>query len=107
MDLVNQFIATSLAIKVFRRDKELFADFKFFELYQAKLDKIIEVLVQDFNNLRKDMYTVHHIDIKKISGTKYRIRGKEKIEVIEYTPEQLKQMTSTIMNDYLLGKHKS
>lgn len=102
MELIDRFIATSLAIKVFRRDYNLFADFKFRSVYQGKLDKIIEVLVQDFNDLRKDMYTVHHIDIKRLSDTKYRVRGKEINEVVQFTPEQLKQMTSEIMDEYLI-----
>lgn len=103
MDIVNQFIATSLAIKVFKRDQKAFMDFKFRDLYLDKTDAAIDKLYEDFNNLKRDMYTKHHIDIRQLDGTKYLVKSRDTNEILEFTPEQLKQMTSEVMERYLTG----
>ena len=103
VDIVNQFIATSLAIKVFKRDQDSFMDFKFFELYLDMTDAVIGRLQEDLNALRKEMITKHHIDVRQIEGTKYRINGRDINKVVEYTPKQLKFLTSKIMDQYLIG----
>ncbi|RHW29442.1 hypothetical protein [Oceanobacillus profundus] len=103
MDIVNQFIATSLAIKIFKRDQTAFMDFKFFELYLDMTDAVIGRLQEDLNGLRKEMITKHHIDVRQINGTKYLVKGRDKNEEREYTPEELKQMTRVVMDRYLTG----
>ena len=103
MDIVNQFIATSLAIKVFKRDQTDFMDFKFFELYLDMTDAIIGRLQEDLNILRKDMITKHHIDVRQLESTKYIVKGRDTNEVLEFTPDQLKQMTTEVMDRYLTG----
>ena len=103
MDIVNQFIATSLAIKVFKRDQDSFLDFKFFELYLDMTDAIIGRLQEDLNALRKEMITEHHIDVRQLESTKYLVKGRNANEVLEFTSDQLKQMTSEVMDRYLTG----
>ncbi|MCM3397247.1 MULTISPECIES: hypothetical protein [Oceanobacillus] len=103
MDTVNQFIATSLAIKVFKYDQKLFNDFKMGMVYLDVTDAVIDRLYEDFNNLKRDMYAVHHIDIRQLDETKYIVKSRDKNEVSEYTPEQLKQMTSDVMDRCLNG----
>lgn len=103
MNIVNQFIATSPAIKVFKRDQMAFMDFKFFELYLDLTDAVIDKLKEDLNALRKELITKHHIDVRQLDGTKYSIRGRDTNEVLEFTPEELRQMTRVIMDRYLTG----
>lgn len=103
MDIVNQFIATSLAIKVFKRDQKSFMDFKFFELYLDMTDAVIDKLQEDLNTLRKELITKHHIDVRQLDGTKYLVKGRNANEVREFTSDQLKQMTTEVMDRYLTG----
>lgn len=103
MDIVNQFIATSLAIKVFKRDQTDFMDFKFFELYLDMTDAIISRLQEDLNALRKEMITKLHIDVRQLESTKYIVKGRDTNKVLEFTPDQLKQMTTEVMDRYLTG----
>lgn len=102
MDVIDRFIATSLAIKVFKRDQKLFEDFKMGDVYLDKTDATIDKLYEDFNNLKREMYTVHHIDIRKLQDTIYLVKSRDKNEVREYTAEQLKNMTSEVMEEYLI-----
>lgn len=102
-EVVNKYIALSLAIKVFRKDKEIFADFKFGNLYQDELDAVIDLLLNDFNELRKEMYTVHHLDVKYLGKHNDEVRYAVNNEVISFAPEDLRKMTEDVMGDYLYG----
>lgn len=102
-EVVNKYIALSLAIKVFRKDKEIFADFKFGNLYQDELDAVIDLLLNDFNELRKELYTVHHIDVKYLGTERNEVRYSVNKEVITYSPEDLRKMTEDVMENYLIG----
>lgn len=61
---ILDFIILSLALKVFRRDQKAFKDFKMWNLYLDKLDAVINQLQQDFNNVKKELITKYHIDVR-------------------------------------------
>ena len=103
-EVVNKYIALSLAIKVFRKDKEIFADFKFGNLYQDELDAVIDLLQNDFNELKREMYTVHHLDVKYLGKHDNEVRYAVNNEVITYSPEDLRKMTEQVMEEYLFGE---
>lgn len=90
-------------IKVFRQDKEKFADFKFGNLYQDKIDSCLDNLQEDFNELKREMYAVHHLDVKYLGKEGNEVRYAVNNEVITYSPEELRKMTEMVMEDYLIG----
>lgn len=102
-EIINKYIALSLAIKVFRQDKYKFADFKFGNLYQDKIDSCLDQLQKDFNELRRTMYTVHHLDVKYLGKQGNEVRYAVNKEVITYSPEDLRKMTELVMEEYLVG----
>lgn len=72
-------------------------------LYQDKLDAVIEQLLNDFNELRKEMYAVHHLDVKYLGKEGNEVRYAVNNEVITYSPEDLRKMTEDVMENYLIG----
>lgn len=98
-ELINEYIALPMAIKVFRQDRETFATFKLGNLYQDKLDATIEKMKEDFYAIKKELLTKHHTEIKRIDQCKYNVNGK----IVEYSPGDLKATTGEIMRDYLYG----
>lgn len=96
-DLVLRFIAMPMAIKVFQDDKENFRPSKVNVLYYDLIDSILVQLESDFRQLKADMYSKHHLDIKQIGKTKYTINK----EVIEFTPGELRHKTEEIMREHL------
>lgn len=100
-ELIKRYIAMPMAVAVFKQDKEKFSEFRLGNLYEDMLDAIIERMQQDYFHLKKELITKHHIDIKKIEKGKYEINK----EIVEFTPEELKEMTREVMSDYLYGDH--
>lgn len=98
IDIVKRYIAMPMAIKVFKQDKERFNEFKLGNLYEDMLDSIIERMQQDFFNLKDEMNS-KHINLRKIDSLKYRVNG----EVMEFSSEELKEMTGELMSEYLHG----
>ncbi|WP_163527867.1 hypothetical protein [Halobacillus ihumii] len=102
-EVINKFIAIPLAIKVFRMDREQVKDFKTAHVYLDKLDAVLVKLQEDFNTLKKDMYTVHHMDIRYLGKENDIVKYRANNEVITFNAEELKMMTSDIMREYLYG----
>ncbi|HLR69511.1 MAG TPA: hypothetical protein VK105_20680 [Virgibacillus sp.] len=96
-NLIDKFIALPLAINVFQQDQERFKSFKMGNLYLDKLDAVIDQLKEDFYALKKEFISKHHMDIKRIDQCTYNVNGK----VIEYTPGELKLLTTGVMREYL------
>lgn len=88
-----------MAIKVFQQDRETFSAFKVGNLYQDKLDATIDKIKEDFYEMKKELLTNHHIEIKRIDQCKYNVNGK----IVEYSPGELKSITGDIMHEYLYG----
>lgn len=101
--IIEKYITLPMAIKVFRQDKYKFADFKFGNLYQDKIDSCLDRLQKDFNELKRKMYTVHHLDVKYLGKHNDEVRYAVNNEVISFAPEDLRKMTEDVMGDYLYG----
>ncbi|WP_087974302.1 hypothetical protein [Oceanobacillus rekensis] len=103
-DIVLRYITIPMAIKVFRQDKESFRHFKLGNLYLDKLDTVLQQLNKTFHQLKKEMYTIHHLDIRYLGKTDKEVKYSVNNEVITFTPEELRLTTSEIMSEYLYGK---
>jgi len=96
-ELIDRYITLPMVINVFKQDQEHFKKFKMRSLYLDLLDAAIEKASQDFYELKSDMISKYHLDVKRIGKTTYNVNG----EVIEYSAEELKEMTSELMDEYL------
>ncbi|WP_029265663.1 hypothetical protein [Virgibacillus alimentarius] len=96
-NLIDKFIAMPLAVTVFKQDQNQFKSFKMRNLYLDKLDAVIDRMEKDFYSLKQTLISKYHLDVKVIDQCTYNVNGK----VIEYTPEEMKLMTSEVMHEYL------
>lgn len=107
-DLILRYVNMPMTIRIFKEDKEKFKVSTMSMLYDDIFDSMIEALQHDYNELRKEMYTVHHLDIKRVGLLTYTVNK----QVVEYTAEQLKRKTEELMNEYMTtteikrGKYK-
>lgn len=95
-ELIDRYIALPMAINVFKQDREEFKKFKMGPVYLTLLDPAIEKATQNFYELKKDMISKHHIDIKRIGNLQYKVNDK----IVEYTSGELKKLSENIMNEY-------
>lgn len=98
-DLIKNYIAYPFAVTVFKQDKGKFREFKLGNLYLDMLDSILERMHQDYYKVKAELLSKHHIDVQHLEIGKYKING----EIVEFSPEELKQMTNQLMSDYLYG----
>jgi hypothetical protein len=103
LDLIKRFIAMPMAIKVFKQDLESFRKFKLGNLYQDMLESIVERMQEDFYKLKDELHSRYRIDVKRLENGKYKVND----EVIEYSSEELKGFTSSLMSEYLYGDSAS
>lgn len=96
-DLILRYVTMPMTIRIFKEDKESFKVSKMSMLYDDVFDSMIEALQHDYNELRKEMFTVHHLDIKRIGQLKYTVNQ----QVVEYTAAQLRDKTEELMNEYM------
>lgn len=102
-DLIKQYIAYPMAISIFKQEKERFKEFKLGNLYLDMLDSIIERMQKGFYQLKSELYSVYHLDAKRLDKRKYKVND----HVVEFSPEELKKLTQKIMSDYLVGDNAS
>ncbi|MEN2468185.1 hypothetical protein [Ornithinibacillus sp. JPR2-1] len=98
-DLINKYISYPLAVTVFKQDLERFKSFEVGNLYMDMVESIIERMHKDYYELKSDLISKHHIDIKRLGAGKYQINK----EVVEFTSDELKKMTEELMSEYLHG----
>jgi len=96
-ELIDCYITLPMVINVFKQDQEQFKKFKMRGLYLDLLDAAIDKASQDFYELKSDMISKYHLDVKRIGQTTYSVNG----EVIEYSAAELKELTSELMSEYL------
>ncbi|MBP1950313.1 hypothetical protein [Virgibacillus litoralis] len=104
--MINNYVTIPMAIRVLRQDREVLNDFKMYRIYLSKIDAVLEQLQQDFNATKKHLYTIDHVKIsciEKGDTMKYSVRGNGMNEVFEFTPSELRSLTSELMRDYLYG----
>ncbi|GGJ62123.1 hypothetical protein [Virgibacillus salexigens] len=101
--LAQDFIILPFAVKVFEQDKILFKKSKQSIVYQSMIDAVIERIQEDMLATKQKLYTKYHLDIKRIGNTTYRWNSRGDNGVIEYSSEDLKEMTSRTMKRYMKG----
>ncbi|WP_047981739.1 hypothetical protein [Ornithinibacillus contaminans] len=99
MNDVERYITYPMAIQVFKQDLQELKKFSLGNLYLDLVESIIKRMEQDFYKLKSELYSKNHIDVRRLNSKKYTINGK----VIEYTSDELKEMTKQLMNEYLTG----
>ncbi|WP_449354688.1 hypothetical protein ACUL41_17875 [Virgibacillus natechei] len=94
MNTVEQFITLPLAIKVLQHDKQVFQTFKAHRMYEGLIDSTIDLM-------RKDLTKIGYQKVKRLNKTRYIINDEE----VEFSPHELRKMTSVIIREYF-GKVK-
>lgn len=96
-----------LVMKVFQQDKKHFQDFKMKNVYLDKLDVVIDSVQTDLNQVKHQMYSVYHIDLKPLNQQgevlKYQWKTRQQKGIMEFTPNQLREYTKNAMKEYLYG----
>lgn len=100
-DLVLRFIAMPMAVQVFKQDKEQFRKSKAQAVYLDLIDSVLEKLQEDFNQLKSDMYTKYHLDVKSLGKSEGKVKYSVNKQVIEFTSDELKNKTEELMREYL------
>src|SRR5699024_10418850 len=95
--LIDRYITLPMAINVFKKDQERFKKFKMRGLYLDLLDAAIDKASQDFYELKGKLISENHLDVKKIGRLQFSVNG----DVVEYSAEELKGITSQLMSEYL------
>lgn len=101
-DIVLRFITMPMAIKVFKQDKEQFSKSKVNILYYDLIDSILDKLEKDFNQLKADMFTKYHLDLKYLGEYSGVLKYTVNKEVVEFKPEELKVKTEELMREYIV-----
>lgn len=104
--IVITFITMPMAIKIFYMDKNSFSVSKVNVVYQELINSALGKLQTDFNYLKRDMYTKHHLDVRYIGKDKNKVKYSVNKNVIEFTPEELKCKTEELMRKYLTNVGK-
>ncbi|MBP1948475.1 hypothetical protein [Virgibacillus litoralis] len=105
-EVIASYVTIPMAIKVLQQDCEVFNDFKMYRIYLSKIDAVMDQLQHDFNATKKHLYTVDYVKIsciEKGDTMKYNVCGNGMNKVFEFTPSELRSLTSELMRDYLYG----
>lgn len=70
-------------------------------IYISMIDANIERLRQAQIETKKKMYTKYHVDVKRVGKTSYKWLSRGQSGIIEYTPDELREMTKNIMGRYI------
>lgn len=109
-NIIKRFIALQLSIKNFRKDKKHFEELKFGYVYNDMLDSIIEHMEKEFYALKAKLISSYHIEVmflgKEENVNRYKIKNKDTEKIIEFTSDELKEMTGALMKESLI-KYRS
>lgn len=100
-DLILKYVTMPMAIKVFKDDKKYFSSSKVNVLYYDLIDSILEELENDFKQLKADMYSKYHLDVKHLEKANDVVKYSVNKKVIEFTPNELRNKTKALMKEYL------
>ena len=100
-NLVLKFVTMPMAIKIFNDDKESFKVSKTSSVYLDLLDSILKQLEKDFKQLKADMFTKHHLDVKRLGKSNRMVRYRVNKDVIEFSPGELRNKTKELMEEYI------
>lgn len=100
-DVVLRFVCMPMAAALFRQDKNKFSVSKVNVVYYDLIDSVLEKLDIDFKQLKADMYSKYHLDVKYLGKNNGIVRYSVNKEIVEYTPDELKDKTEELMKEYL------
>ncbi len=101
-NLVLRFITMPMAVLVFKQDKEEVKKSKAQAVYLDLIDSVLEQLREDFKQLKADMYSKHHLDIKCLGKSGNKVKYTVNRQVIEFSSEELRANTEKLMKEYLI-----
>lgn len=64
-------------------------------------DSIMAQIKKDFYQLKKNIISVHHLDIRKKEGNKYTVND----EIVEFTADELREGTKQVIESYMYGEN--
>ncbi|SDK47622.1 hypothetical protein [Sediminibacillus albus] len=107
--VIYSYILLPYVLKVFKIDRlnfeELSSPSKF--VYLEKLDTVINSVQQDYNAIRKKVFSGYHVNVKYVGKendmVQYKWYTKNDSGVIWIAVADLRDMTKELMNDYLYG----
>ena len=103
MNLVLRFITFPMAVQVFKQDKDQFQKSKVYIIYFNLIDSILEKMQEDFNQLKAEMYSKHHLDVRYLGKENGMVKYTINKEEIGFSPNELRDNTEKLMREYLIN----
>ncbi|OEH54001.1 hypothetical protein AQ616_09440 [Oceanobacillus sp. E9] len=102
-DLVLKYICMPLAINTLKHNEKLYDQdkFKIVPPYLDLHESLIKAIEKDFRQLKSDMYSKYHLDIRKVSNNTYTINKEER----EFSSEELREGTKNVIQSYMYGEN--
>ncbi|WP_419893291.1 hypothetical protein [Oceanobacillus kimchii] len=103
MDIILKYICMPLAINTLKHNEKLYDQdkFKIVPPYLDLHESLIKAIEKDFRQLKSDMYSKHHLDIRKVSNNTYTINKEER----EFSSEELREGTKKVIQSYMYGEN--
>lgn len=101
--LIQLSISIPLAIKVITLDKEKFDARYAGNAYFSVLNQVQTEMENDFAKIKQELFHKHGIILQKQSDTKHKWMKQNKSGTIEYSKNQLKDMTTKTIEQYLFN----
>ncbi|WP_099158185.1 hypothetical protein [Virgibacillus ndiopensis] len=67
-ELIDKYIALSMAINVFKQDRESLVGSKVAVVYFAKINAIIEQMKNDFYSIKWKLLNKYHLEVRSIGN---------------------------------------
>ncbi|WP_139136350.1 hypothetical protein [Oceanobacillus sp. E9] len=92
-----------LAINTLKHNEKLYDQdkFKIVPPYLDLHESLIKAIEKDFRQLKSDMYSKYHLDIRKVSNNTYTINKEER----EFSSEELREGTKNVIQSYMYGEN--
>lgn len=109
-ELITDAIILPLLLVVLKKNKQHLHLFKFDYLYEEYLTKLMAIIQTDLLSTKRTMYQTAKIRVDKIKQTTdyvaYQIHSIDHHTTVQFTPEQLKNLTEDYLRYYLFkGDH--
>ncbi|WP_174615281.1 hypothetical protein [Virgibacillus ihumii] len=102
--LTQDFIILPFVLKIFEQDKKHFQRYSSLEslnVFLSMLDAAIQEVINDLSATKQQLYTKHHIVIKRTGNTVYQWYDENQSGTIRYTPNKMQQLTKETMVKYI------
>ncbi len=101
--LIKEYIVLPMAIKTLQHDREQFKGRNMLNIYWSKIDHIIKQMQERHNEVKHHLIGKHKTQVKAYKEGYRRIYVAGDI-TLEYTNDQLKEMTTALIRLYMYGK---